>query len=80
MGILHVHHLPERLHSRIRKLAAAENVSLSAEVVSLLDSAVRDRECRGRQARLLSDIRRRRFRLPAGEPDSVTLIREDRNR
>jgi antitoxin FitA len=80
MGTLHVRNIPPALHRRIQKLAAAEDVSLGAEVVTLLDLAVHDRELRGRQKRLLADIRRRRFHAPAGAPASLALLNEDRAR
>ena len=80
MGVLHVRNIPPVLHQRIRKLAASEDVSLSAEVVALLDCAVRDRETRGRQKRLLAEIRRRRAQTPAAAPGTLALLREDRAR
>ena len=80
MPTLHVRNISPALHQRIRKLAAAEEVSLSAEVVSLLDGAVRDREMRRRSRGLLSQIRLRRFKLPKGAPSSLELLREDRDR
>jgi len=80
MGTLHVRNIPPTLYRRVQKLAAAEDVSFSAEVVSLLDRAVHDSETRGKQKRLLADIRRRRARSPAGIPATLTLLREDRAR
>ena len=80
MAALHVRNIPPALHQRIRKLAAAESVSLSAEVGALLDGAVRDREMRKGQKRLLAEIRRRRFKAPAGVPDTLSLLRGDRAR
>lgn len=80
MPILHVRNVPEELHARIKKLAETDNISLSAEVVTLLDSAVQDRKARARQGRLLASIRRRRFVPPRGAPSSTELLREDRAR
>jgi plasmid stability protein len=77
---LHVRNIPPDLHQRIRRLAAADDASLSAEVVSLLDRALRDREMRGRQKRVLAEIRRRRFKAPRGAPGAPALLREDRAR
>lgn len=80
MAILHVGNIPPKLHRRVRRLAASDDVSLSAEVATLLDGAVRDREMRNRQARLLSGIRRRRFKSSPGAPSTLDLLREDRAR
>ena len=80
MAILHVRNVPEKLYGRIRRLAAEERSSLSAEVIRLLDTAVAGREQRREVASLLAGIRRRRIKLPAGAPSTLTLLREDRNR
>jgi len=80
MATLHVRNISPALHQRIRKLAMAEDVSLSAEVVALLDGAVRDRGMRRRHKRLLGEIRRRRFKVPEGAPGTLALLREDRSR
>ncbi len=80
MPTLHVRNIPENLHERIKTLAATESHSLSAEVIALLDKAVTDKEMRLGQEKVLSAIRRRRFAPPAGSPESLDLLREDRNR
>lgn len=80
MAILHVRNVPGSLYERLRQQAEAQNRSLSAEVIVLLERALDDRN--RDQAAILADIRRRRFYNPAayGAPDSVTLLREDRER
>ena len=80
MSPLDVRNVPQELYDRLRKIAAAENDSLSAEVVALLERAVKDREMRSRQKNVLSQIRRRRYTAPPGARDSVALLREDRAR
>lgn len=80
MATLHVRNVPEALYERLRRRAEAQNRSLSAEVIVLLDRALdeTDRD----QVALLGDIRRRRTFSPAaaGAPDSTTVLREDRGR
>jgi hypothetical protein len=49
-------------------------------VITLLYQALQEEETRKRQSRILTDIRRRRFAPPAGAPDSLVLLREDRRR
>jgi len=80
MNTLHVRSVPEDLYSRLRELADAHNRSLSAQVITMLSQAVRDEENRQAQARILTGVRRRRFKAPKGAPASLELLREDRNR
>ncbi len=82
MSILHVRNVPEELYARIRQLANAKKRSMSAQVIRLLEQALQTEEARQSQARILAGIRRRRVSdtsKPAA-PDSVALLREDRNR
>jgi plasmid stability protein len=80
MATLHVRSVPEDLYERIQNLAQSRSRSLSAEVITLLYQALEEEESRKRQGKLLADIRRRRFALPIGAPNSVELLREDRRR
>ncbi len=80
MPTLHVRNVPEDLYEHIRQQAQAQNRSISAEVITLLQRALKDG---GRpQGEVLDSIRRRRFFRPdeAGAPDSTTLLRQDRGR
>jgi plasmid stability protein len=80
VAILHVRNVPEELYEFIRRRAEAQNRSISAEVITLLNRALIDTEAS--QADLLAGIRRRRFFRPGevGAPDSTRLLREDRSR
>jgi plasmid stability protein len=80
MPILHVRNVPQELYEQIQRRAESEQRSISAEVVNLLRAALDEAE--QPQARVLERIRRRRFYRPAdaGTPDSVVLLREDRER
>jgi plasmid stability protein len=80
MATLHVRGVPDQLHDRLREIARSTNRSLSAQVVTLLSEAVAAHEAQARQAQLLSEIRRRRFKPPVDVPDSTQLLREDRER
>jgi len=82
MPILHVRNVPDDLYTRIQRLANAKNRSMSAQVIRLLDQAVQTEEARQSQVRILAGIRRRRASHPRkpSTPDSVTLLREDRER
>jgi antitoxin FitA len=80
MPTLHVRNVPTDLYERVQQRAQAENRSISAEVINLLRSALHETE--RPQARILEEIRRRRFYRPAdvGAPESILLLREDRER
>jgi plasmid stability protein len=79
VATLHVRNIPEDLYKRLRSRAAAEHRSLSAEVIGLLESSLRERE-RGARAdealARLRDIARQNGPVPEGT--AAALIREVR--
>lgn len=82
MSILHVRNVPQELYEQIQQMADAKHRSLSAQVVTLLEQAVKQEQARQAQAQTLAGIRRRRLSQttnPAA-PDSASLLREDRTR
>jgi len=80
MATLHVRNVPDDLYARLQELAVARQRSLSAQVITLLEQALTNDERQQQQAKLLAGIRRRRYVPPAGSPDSMALLREDRDR
>lgn len=80
MSILHVRNVPQDLYTRLKQRAETQHRSLSAEVVTLLEWAIKEVDRASEFS--LESIRRRRFFEPAsvGAPDSTTLLREDRER
>ena len=82
MSILHVRNVPDVLYNKIQKLSEAENRSFSSEVVHLLDLAVHEEQAVYAQKKLLTSIQKRlsRKKLKSGSPDSLTYLREDRDR
>ena len=80
MPILHVRNVPQHLYERIQQRAQLQRRSISAEVLILLRDALDMNE--RPQARILADIRRRGLYRPAdaGAPESVELLRDDRER
>ncbi len=80
MNTLHVRSVPEHLYRRLQALARRRNRSLSAQVVEMLSEAMEEEEARQEQTAALASIRRRRFTPPSQSPDSLTLLREDRER
>jgi plasmid stability protein len=81
MPTLHVRNVPEDLHKELQRLAERKHRSLSAEVIARLEQALSAEESREAQAQLLSSIRRRRsLSSPKAKVDSVSVLREDRDR
>ena len=82
MLTLEVKDVPEELYERLKQLAAERNLSLSVEVVTLLERAVQADDSRPDRGKLLEEIRRRRHVFPPelSVPDCVELLREDRAR
>jgi len=80
MSTLHVRNVPKNLYMRLKQRAETQRRSLSAEVITLLEWAVKEADHTSELS--LESIRRRRSFEPAavGAPDSTTLLREDRER
>ena len=82
MATLHVRNIPDDLYGRLKQYAQAQNRSLSAQVITLLNQAIEHEAQRSQQQQLLDEIRRRRF-VYSNEievEDSTTLLREERER
>lgn len=77
--ILHVRSVPDDLYQELEKQARQSNRSLSAEVVDLLDAALREKRVRRQHGKALADIRRRRFPLRKGAR-TIDLLKIDRRR
>ncbi|MBW4454095.1 MAG: hypothetical protein KME55_16075 [Nostoc indistinguendum CM1-VF10] len=89
MATIHALNIPDELYEQLQHLAKAENNSIDAQVITILQNALQaktqptEEERRKNVPKLLEEISRRRRRLnPAefGLPDSTELIREDRDR
>lgn len=82
MHTLYVRNLPDDLYTKLRKLAAARRRSMSAEVVNLIEQALRREEEIQQRSRALDRIAERRAKYDTSSEtvDSLTLLREDRDR
>jgi len=81
MPVLHVEAVPADLYERIKRRAAARNQEFTTEVLRLLEQALaNEEEARAAHAAALTDLRQRRWTPPPGSPESVALLREDRDR
>ena len=82
MATLHVRSVPEELYEGIRSLASEWKRSLSAQVIMMLENSLREERRRPTFSEVLERIRRRRLKHPPkkGDPDSLSLLREDRAR
>lgn len=82
MSTLHIANLPEALYTRIKQIARDRQRSVNEEVIELLEQATQLQADARTQAEILADIRSRRFTyaVDVTAPESVTLLREDRER
>ncbi len=83
MADLLVRNVPDDLHSRYKELARKHHRSLPAETIHLIEQAVTEDEQLERRRVALGRIATRRQTLPPlphDAPDSLTMLREDRER
>jgi antitoxin FitA len=82
MPTLYVRNMPEDLYRKIRTSAASKRRSMAAEVVVLLEEALEQEAIKERRLEALTRIaeRRRNYHAPENASDSLTLLREDRDR
>jgi hypothetical protein len=88
MAILNPLNIPDELYEQLQELAKAENNSIDAQVITILQNALQAKtqptedERRKNVPKLLQEIRLRREsrRTDVEWPDSTALIREDRDR
>lgn len=88
MATLHALNIPDELYAQLQELAKAENNSIDAQVITILQNGLQAKmqptedERRKNVPKLLEEISHRRRLNPAdfGLPDSTELIREDRDR
>lgn len=71
--------VPGALYKRFRRLAAANNQSVTGQVIELMELWLAQEEARRRQAVLLDSIRRNRWTPPPAAGSVVELVREDRD-
>ena len=75
--------IPEELFERFKSLAQRERRSINAEIIEVMDRAVQQDALQQQRQDTLRRIAELRHTLPAETregKDSLTLLREDRNR
>jgi hypothetical protein len=80
MPHLHLEDVPNDVYESLQRLAETHRRPLPEEAIRLLRQGVFGGPASPAQAVLLADLRRRSFTPPAGTPDSVALLAEDRGR
>jgi hypothetical protein len=86
MADLLLENVPEDLLLRLEKMAQEESLPLQEETIRLLRQAVDKEQASTTQVNrekvrtILDQIRRNPIIAASGTPDSVELLREDRNR
>ncbi len=75
--------VPDDLHDRYRRLAQKHRRSLPAETIFLIEKAVTEDEQLEQRRAALTRIAERRRHLPptpSDAPDSLTMLRQERER
>ena len=88
MATISIPDFPDDLYARLEALAKANNLSVEAQIIILLEQALPPQTQQAKSettkpiTEILAESRRRRRVNPSdfGLPDSTTLIREDRDR
>jgi plasmid stability protein len=80
MATLTIRDVPDGLYQRLKEIAASERRSLNAEVIVLLDQISAQRDDMQAQQEALARIDARRRARQQASVDSLTLLREDRDR
>ncbi|MEG4571801.1 hypothetical protein QUA56_03580 [Microcoleus sp. N3A4] len=89
MATLQIENIPEELYTKLQELADAQNCSISAFAIALLETGLptETKPLSGKRKKsvteLLAEISRRRESRPANMGmilDSTALIREDRDK
>ncbi len=82
MAELHVRNLPPEVHLWLRQRAEEQGRSMSAEVVSILRTALQGAQSGAGRSQAIDRLRmiRQRAHLGADAPLAEELIREDRER
>ena len=89
MATLQIENIPEELYTRLQELAAAQNCSINAFAIAILEAelSTETKPFSGQPKKsvteLLAEISRRRESRPTNMGmilDSTALIREDRDR
>lgn len=89
MATLQIENIPEELYTRLQELADAQNCSISAFAIAILEAELstetKSLSGKGKKSvtELLAEISRRRESRPANMGmilDSTALIREDRDK
>jgi hypothetical protein len=77
---LHLQNVPQDVYTQLEQMARAERRDVEEVSVHLLQQALQEQQRWKAHKEALEDLRRRRWTPPPGTPDSVELLREDRQR
>lgn len=82
MATLYVRNFPEDLYKWLKDISSERRRSLGAEVTVLVERAREEENAANERLQALKELAeiRRRNPLPPGAVDSLTLLREDRER
>ncbi len=82
MPVLHLENVPEKVYRELERLAQRDRQTPESKALSLLEEGIRQEGVPPREnvRQVLERIRSNPLVPTPGTPDSVELLREDRNR
>lgn len=79
MATLYVRNFPDELYEKVKASAARDHRSISAEIIALVERALTEIEQQLEGLERIAE-RRRRNPQPPDAVDTLTMLREDRER
>ncbi|HOS42297.1 MAG TPA: Arc family DNA-binding protein [Armatimonadota bacterium] len=81
MASITIRDIPDELFERFKELAREQRRSINAEVIAVMEQAVRHLDLREQRLRALEEIARiRESQQPTKEADTLKILREGRRR
>lgn len=80
MATLYVRGVPEHIYEELKQLADAEQMSMNAEVLGMIEKGVKQRRIEQQRREALAGLDEVRRRIGPSRGDSLELLREDRTR
>lgn len=80
MKTLYVRDVPEELYEQVKALAEKDHRSIQAQALHLIEQALQQQNLQEQRRQAYESIQRRRHEKKPLSVDSLTLLREDRDR
>lgn len=81
MASITIRDIPDDLFERFKDISREDRRSINAEVIEIIDQAVRQRDLRAQRLRALEELAKiRESQPPSSEDDTLKILREGRRR